>query len=322
MRAATLAALALITVGPATGGALAIQGQIPLPGCQGRIDHLAIDFDHQRLFVAELGNDTVAVVDIANRRLIRRLEGHDEPQGIAYFAPLNRLYVADGGDGTIRAYDATTFKRVATARLSGDADNVRIDSVARRVYVGYGVGALAVFEPDSLKQIDDIALKAHPEGFQLSPHDGNVYINVPGAGAIVVADRATARSVATWPATRWSSNYPMAIDEQDHAILSVFRRPARIARYSMKDGALIAEAEVCGDADDVFVDAKRNRAYVICGAGVVDVLDRQTLKRIDQIPTSPGARTGLYSTAADALFVAARAEGNHEAAVWILKPVD
>jgi len=322
MRAATLFALALLATGPAAGATLEIQGKIPLPGCKGRIDHLAFDPEQRRLFVAELGNDTVAVVEVDARRLDRRLVNHDRPQGIAYFAPLNRIYVADGGDGTVRSYDAATFKLVTSARLSGDADNVRIDPVARRVYVGYGDGGLAVFDPDSLQRLGDIPLKAHPESFQLSSADDHIYVNLPDAKQIAVVDRKSYRQVASWPATTWMSNYPMAIDEESQSVLSVFRVPARIARYSMKDGTVLAEMQVCGDADDVFVDAKRNRVYVVCGEGVVDVLDRRILKRIERLPTSPGARTGLYSAAADVLFVAARAEGGHEAAIWVLKPGD
>ena len=38
---------------------------IVLPNVAGRIDHLAFDAQHQRLFVAALGNDTVEVVDAA-----------------------------------------------------------------------------------------------------------------------------------------------------------------------------------------------------------------------------------------------------------------
>jgi len=322
MRAATLSAFAFLAMGSAAAGTLDIQGKVPLPGCKGRIDHLAFDPERRRLFVAELGNNTVAVIDVDKRQLDRRLDGHDEPQGIAYFAPLNRIYVADGGDGTVRSYDATTFKLATSVKLSGDSDNVRIDPVAKRVYVGYGDGALAVLDPDTLQHIGDIPLKAHPESFQLSSADDHIYVNVPDARQIAVVDRKSGRQVASWPARIWLSNYPMAIDEESQSVLSVFRVPARIARYSTKDGTVLAEVEACGDADDVFVDARRNLAYVVCGQGVVDVLDRKTLKRIDRIPTAPGARTGLYSAAADVLFVAARAEGGHEAAVWILKPGD
>jgi DNA-binding beta-propeller fold protein YncE len=320
MRSATLAALGLLTIGTATGGTLELLAKIPLPDCKGRIDHLAFDPDRRRLFVAELGNNTVAVIDVDKRRLERRLEGHDEPQGIAYFAALNRLYVADGGDGMVRAYDATALKLVVSHKLSGDADNVRIDVSAKLVYVGYGDGALAALDPDSLKPISDIPLKAHPESFQLASADGRIYVNLPDARKIAVLDRKAGRQIASWPAKIWMSNYPMALDEDEQSVLAVFRLPARIARYSMKDGSVSAEMEVCGDADDVFVDAKRNRVYVICGQGVVDILDRKTLKQVERVPTSAGARTGLYSVAADTLFVAARAEGGHEAVMWVLTP--
>ena len=322
MRTTVLAALGLLAIGTAMGETLELQAKIPLPGCKGRIDHLAFDPEHRRLFVAELGNDTVAVIDVDQRRLERRLEGLKEPQGIAYFAALRRVYVAEGGDGTVRAYDAASLKQVATANLAGDADNVRIDTVAKRVYIGYGDGALAVLDPESLDRLGDIPLKGHPESLQLSPADGSIYVNVPDAKQIAVVDRKVGRQIASWPATKWAANYPMAIDEHNQSVLSVFRKPARIVRYSTRDGAVLAESEVCGDADDVFVDAKRKRVYVVCGEGAVDVFDRETLKRIERVPTTPGARTGLYSTVTDVLFVAARAEGGHDAAVWVLKPTD
>ena len=41
---------------------------IPLPGVEGRIDHMALDIAGQRLFVAALGNNTVEVVDLGARR--------------------------------------------------------------------------------------------------------------------------------------------------------------------------------------------------------------------------------------------------------------
>lgn len=322
MFAAVLAATGSLAIGSVSAGTLELQGKIPLPDCKGRIDHLAFDVDHRRLFVAELGNDTVAVLDVDKRRLERRLDGFKEPQGIAYFARLQRLYVAEGGDGTVRAYDATTWKQIAMTQLAGDADNLRIDPVAKRLYVGYGNGALAVLDPSSLGRLADIRLKAHPEGFQLSPIDGRIYVNVPDAKEIAVVDRQAGRQVASWRATRWTANYPMAIDDHGASVLSIFRRPARIARYSVKDGVVSADAEVCGDADDVFEDLARKRVYVTCGEGAVDILDLETLKPIEKYSTSPGARTGLYSAAADLLFVAARAEGGRDAAVWVLKPAD
>jgi DNA-binding beta-propeller fold protein YncE len=324
MRASPFAAALCLAVGASSMAAetLTVQATIALPHGEGRIDHLAYSRRDGRLFVAELGNDSVAVVDVPRRKLVRRLEGIKEPQGIAYYDEAARLYVASGGDGTVRAYDSRNLTLVGSIKLAGDADNIRIDREARRVYVGYGDGALAVLDSASLERIGDIRLKGHPESFQLSPTDAHIYVNIPDSREIAVVDRTSARQVASWPASPWSANYPMAIDRDGAAIIAVFRDPARVAKYSMSKGTLANSAPACGDADDVFIDQRRGRIYAICGAGFVEVLDLTTLKSIAKLATSPGARTGLFAADEDLLFVAARAHGNADAAIWVLKPGD
>ena len=60
---------------------LMLEATFPLPNVSGRIDHLAVDLDRKRLFVAELGNDTVDVIDLTTQKPIHRVEGLKEPQG-------------------------------------------------------------------------------------------------------------------------------------------------------------------------------------------------------------------------------------------------
>ena len=47
---------------PATSGLLQLEAKIPLGAVSGRIDHMAVDLERRRLFVAELDNDSVGVV--------------------------------------------------------------------------------------------------------------------------------------------------------------------------------------------------------------------------------------------------------------------
>src|SRR5262249_19824843 len=58
-----LSAMAAATLAPLT-----LQAKIPLGDVRGRIDHLAIDHARQRLFVAELGNDSLSVIDLKAER--------------------------------------------------------------------------------------------------------------------------------------------------------------------------------------------------------------------------------------------------------------
>jgi DNA-binding beta-propeller fold protein YncE len=72
---------------------------LPLPNVQGRIDHMAIDLKNQRLFIAEIENNSVDVVDLKSGQRIKTIEGLAEPQGIVYVPSKDIIVVANGGDG-------------------------------------------------------------------------------------------------------------------------------------------------------------------------------------------------------------------------------
>ena len=78
----------------------------------------------------------------------------------------------------------------------------------------------------------------------------------------------------------------------------------------------------CADADDVFFDAKRQRVYVSCGAGAIDVFSRDASgsRHIARIQTSSGARTSLFVPELDELYVAERAGLVEDAAIAVFRP--
>lgn len=297
---------------------LSLERTIPLGDVKGRIDHLAVDLEHQRLFVAELGNDTVGVIDLRSNRVQQRITDLEEPQGLGYLPSTQTLYVANGGDGSVRLFTGDNLKPSSTLKLGGDADNIRIDRQTATLFVGYGSGAIAVIDANTRGKLRDIPLDGHPESFQIVASNSYIYINVPSARQIVIGDRQAGRVVATFSTTDAHSNFPMALDEQAKRLLVVFRNPP-ILRAMALDGKVLAEVGVCSDADDVFVDHARHRTYVICGQGVVDVLN-ETGSRIERIPTAAGARTGLFVPELDRLFVAVPARAGTKAEIRVLEP--
>src|SRR6266545_765877 len=72
---------------------LQLEAKIPLGDVRGRIDHMAIDLSRQRLFVAELENDSVAIVDLNSRKVIHTIGGLKKPQGVGYLPSMETLYV-------------------------------------------------------------------------------------------------------------------------------------------------------------------------------------------------------------------------------------
>jgi DNA-binding beta-propeller fold protein YncE len=184
---------------PAETAPLQLEAKIPLGEMHGRIDHMAVDLKRQRLFVAELGNDSVGVVDLANCKLLQTITGLKEPQGVGYERSTDTLYVANAGDGSVRLFDGNEYKPKGQIELGSDADNVRVDPAANRIFIGYGSGALAVIDPTTRSKVGDIPVKAHPEGFQIDHDTGQVFVNVPDAHGIAVVDRASQRQTGKWP---------------------------------------------------------------------------------------------------------------------------
>jgi DNA-binding beta-propeller fold protein YncE len=53
--------------------------------------------------VAELGHNSVGVVDLAAGKVLSRIAGLSEPQGVAYVPFADSVFVANAGDGSVRA---------------------------------------------------------------------------------------------------------------------------------------------------------------------------------------------------------------------------
>jgi DNA-binding beta-propeller fold protein YncE len=302
-------------------GPLVLEGKIPLGDVRGRIDHMAIDLARRHLFVAELENDSVAVVDIDGRKVVHVITDVKGPQGLGYLASTNTLFVANGGDGSLRMFQGAEYRAVERIHLGDDADNVQVDAEANQVLVSYGNGALAVINATTRSKIADIALTGHPQGFQLDRRTSRIYVNDPAGQAVVVVDRDAGKPTAIWR-TGNDTNFPMAIDEESNRVLVAFRNPASLVVFAALNGAIVSSMEACADADDMFVDARRRRVYVSCGDGFLDVFDTAgtTYRRLARIATIAGARTSLYVPEIDRLFVAARATSEQSAAIWVFRP--
>ena len=307
---------------PATAiSELALEKTIPLGEVKGRIDHMAIDLGRKRLFIAELGNNSVGVVDLQHGRLETRLTGFDEPQGIAYVPRADTIFIANGGSGVVEMRRGGDLSLVTTIRLGDDADNVRAEG-EKQVIVGYAKGGLAVLDANTGEKREDIPLAAHPESFQLDPEGGRVFVNEPGALAIAVIDRKSGKELARWGAAGAASNFPMAFDAAGQRLFVAYRLPALITTFNTKTGELVDRRATCGDADDVFYDQKRDRVYVICGDGSIAVLatSGQRLQELSRLATRAGARTGYYAPELDLLFVAAPARGSATAEILAYRP--
>ncbi len=304
--------------------ALREDGRIPLVQVAGRIDHLSVDLVHGRLFIAALGNHTVEVVDLRAARVVRTLPGFVEPQGVLAIPGSDQLLVTDGDSDHGALLNTQTWQPVARIALPEDSDNVRFDRRTGHAWIGAGTaqhGALVAVDPRTAQVIGEIKLRGHPESFQLEAGGPLIYVNVPTAGLIAVADRDKGTVVTDWivPA---AGNFPMALDEASGRLFVATRHPARLLVFDTATGKVVVNIKTVRDADDVFFDGDTHRVYVSGGEGFVHVYQEDEVDHLslsERVRTRAGARTSLFVPEWRLFFVAVPRQGNASAEIRVFK---
>ena len=301
-------------------GPLRLIQTIPLRNVEGRIDHMAVDLKGERLFIAALGNNTVEIVDLRAGKHMETITGLHEPQAVGFVPEFNKIFIANAQSGACEVFDGSSFKRIKSIKLSDDADNIRYDAAARRVYVGYGSGGLGIIDAATGDQLGEIKLDGHPESFQLEKFGPRIFVNIPTSQKIAVVDREKPAAVTAWPVGVATANFPMALDETHHRLFVGFRKPAKLVVYDTESGKVIANLDSPGDADDIFHDGTRQRIYISGGDGFIGIIQQQDAdhyKSLAKIPTASGARTSLFVPELGRLYLAVPHRGTQRTEIGV-----
>src|SRR6266571_3947955 len=247
---------------------------IDLPSVKGRIDHFGIDLKQRRLFVAALGNDTLEIVDMKSGRLQRSLDGFGEPQGVLYLPEFNRIYVANGSANRVDILDGTSLARIKDVEGLDDADNVRYDAGARKVYVGYGNGALRALDPAKRAIVSTWDVPGAESNYPMA-------LDEPGRRLFVGARKPAVLLVYDIDSGKVVAKQPIGEDTDD-----IFFDPARRRLYV-----------ICGEGRIDIVRQEDPDRYSLEGT----------------VRTAPRARTGLFVPEEGRLYVAAPAIGTSPA---------
>jgi hypothetical protein len=207
------------------------------------------------------------------------------------------------------------LEKTATVSFGEDADNLRVDAVTQRLYVGFGT-ALGAFDLTTSTRLPDTSLEGHPEAFALDVGQ-RIFANVPAASQVFVIDRDAHTVEGFWKAPAHCGNFPMTLDETSSLLFVGCRTPPQIIVIDAHSGATVAALDCVADIDDLFWNADDHRLYATGGEGFIDVFAREenTFRRTQRITTRAGARTSLLLPKSRALYVAVPSLGGQPAEI-------
>ena len=327
--------------------ALRLVQTIPLPGVTGRLDHMGVDLEKKRLFVAAVENNTLEVVDLTGGKTIKSLAGLKDTQDALFLGgDFNKLYVSSL-DGHVRVFQGETLWLVQDFKIEPDPNRLFHDPTTNLIYFGYGgqnagfdayerVGILQPKRGAGYDQLvaDMIAPTPRPGHLaEIAMDDnGSLLVCDSRADLIYQFDTRKRELIKSWPA-RGDGAADMALDRTRHRLFVGTRIPPEMTVYDSQAGKEIQSLPAPETMDGVYYDANLKRVYMTGGRWygtpeaspgwiyVYQQKDPDHYDVISKIKTRPGSGTSLFVPEFNSLYVASQAIGDQEAAILVFEPV-
>ena len=289
-------------------------GATPLPGYTGDFDHSAVDLAGNRLFVAAEDHGTVEVFDLRTGAHKTTITGTETPHSILYMPDINRLLVTDTGKQGPKMFDATTYKLVGTVALTPGSDSIGYDATAKRVYVvtgGKDVDMkdcwIEAIDPRTGKTFGKLHFDSNrTEAMAVEQHGPRLFVNVTDKNTLAVVDKTKLAVEKTYRIVEAEQNAPIAMDESTHRLFVVTRKPGKLVVLNADTGATLASFKAPNRTDETIFDRANKRVYVLGGEGYIGVFaekDPEHFVHLADVPSAPGAKTGVLVPELNRLYV-------------------
>jgi DNA-binding beta-propeller fold protein YncE len=302
---------------------------IPLPGLKdGDFDHFAPDVEGHRLFLTAEENGKVQVLDTNTSKLIHTIEDVKAPHAILYRQDLKKLFIVEGDASAVRVYDSNSYQAVGEIKVSIDADSIAYDPATNYLYVVNGgreahtsYSLISVIDTNNSKRLRDIKINSnHVEAIVLEKSGPRMFCNITGQSAVGVLDRNESALAATWRLPPGDTqNVAMALDEANHRLFVVTRKPGKLIVLNSENGQVIADLPAVGFVDDMSYDAKQKRLY-LAGDQFLDVFDQKDPDHyvlLARIRGSFRAKTGILVPELNRYYLAVPHHENKDAEVRV-----
>jgi len=258
-----------------------------------RTDYESIDPIARRLYIANMGGGQVLVFDVAQNKLIGRLEGYPKVTGILAVPEVHRLYASvpgsgvmasifvgfgmaglSSGKGLIAIYDTQSPRSIGWRPGGVFPDGIAYDPRDHRVFVSDELGgAVVVIDAETDREIGRVNTKGETGNVRYDPVTGKVYVPVQSHNELVSIDPVKLAVL---------ERHPMDGCEHPHGLIIANGKPVgfvacdgndRLMSVDLVSGKLTDNEAVAHDPDVLAIDPGLNRLYVATESGNLSTFD-------------------------------------------------
>jgi DNA-binding beta-propeller fold protein YncE len=292
--------------------ALRLHGYIDLPAHVGAggFDHAAIHEPTRRLYVAHTANDAVDVIDCARDVFARSIDGLRGVAGVLVSEDLDSAFTSNRGEDTVGLFRPGTEDSVAKIPVGVRPNGLALDP-GRGTLLAANVGDPAIAGSFTLSIVDlgtrslraAIPVAGRTRWAIYDDRLDRFFVNIASPAQIVTVaadDPVHIDKTFEVPATG-----PHGLDlDADTGRLLCASDDGQLLVLEAATGRVLGTVTLSGPPDVIFLDRGLARCYVAVGdPGVIDIIDVPAMRRLESVPTEPGAHTTALDAGRHRLYV-------------------
>lgn len=278
----------------------------------GDFDHFAVDLKRNRLYVAAEAHHSIEVFNLTTGEHLQSGGPVATPHGMVLNLEKNQLFVADGGDSSVKVLDASDLRLIKRIDTRANPDAGIYDPRTRLFYIGNGGRAeKADFSEISVISIDDASVHGEIrvdattiKSLQIDPATNRLFASLRDKKQVAVIDMVKDAVTQVWSIPGLNDNTPIALDAADHRLFVGSRSPGKLFVVNSDTGATIGSFDCTNIADELIYDPRMKRVYVGAAEGltVFQQADADHYHEIDRVDTK-GGKTAVLVPSLNRLYI-------------------
>jgi YVTN family beta-propeller protein len=272
---------------------MSFEKDLPLPGKAARLDYQSIDSTRSLLFIAQLGDNSVSVVNLKSSS-VKYITNIPRPHGILAVPGLNRVYVSATGVNQVFVVDEVSLQIVAKIPAGDYPDGLDFDPNTNRIFVSdeHG-GTVSVIDVVKNSLVATIKMGGEVGNTHYDPVSGIIYSAVQTTDELVGIDPKSMSITSRFKLPGCQHAHGFLIDPETHYAFITGEDNAGYVVFDLAKKQIIGSGKVGKEPDVLAFDSGYHLLFVSSESGVVSVfiLEKGNVRKLSEGFLAPHAHT-------------------------------
>ncbi len=273
---------------------------IDLPAHRGAggFDHADIHLPSDRLYVAHTANDELNVIDCARDQFIESVPGLTAVAGALVSESCGLVFTSNRGEDTVSVFAPGAERDAFKIGVGVKPNGLAFDPV-RSILIAANVGDPSIPDSYSVSVVDivrrkhlaEITVPGRTRWAIYDPEREMFFVNIASPARIIAIDARAPTHVSKEYEIPAAGPHGLDLDPVAGRLLCACDAGVLFA-INADSGRVLGDVSLSGIPDVIFLHPQFRRLYVAIGdPGVIDVIDIDSMRREEVVPTEVGAHT-------------------------------